>query len=855
MCHVIILDPDRSARGRARRCLARSLEYLGLVEFHECRSLRGFRRLLSAGPAVHVVITALELPDGVAASVPLMTHSANAAALVIFWVEPAQIGMASDLEPVRERTAYVVERDGAQETALARFVQKTLAAWTPEIADISAPEDGIARAVSGVLTGVMVAGEMLAGCETETAFPSCLLEAIQKNFGFEDVLYFRVQDGDLVGEYRVSDAGRVVEEDAIVYPLKSSAVWEVFQWEVVEGDKHWLAVRSPSWEWVRGCGVRRGCKRLYAVVPVKAEMRSEPRGIVLVEIGERADENEFFRLEALALLCFLASALFDLRAAGARLRRELSFQEAVLSTVAAVIVILDPQGRVVRMNRAGLELTGYTEEEIRGKVVWDVLAPEEEREAVRQKFESLLTARRPLSYVGRWISKHGQEYWLRWSNSVLRDDQGKVVHVIGTGIDVTAEKCAERDQARMQVQLMQAAKFESIGVLAGGIAHNFNNLLMGILGCAELAMSELPEGSALRNDLESIKEAARKGAELTRQMLAFAGRGQISMGKVDLNALIRNTEALLRAAKPSSVVMRFELAEELPPVAGDESQLQQVVMALAANAFEAVQDRSGIVTLRTGSCRMDENVRGGLIIPCPEEALGRDFVYLEVEDTGPGIPADHLPRVFEPFFTTKFTGRGLGLAAVAGSVRTHKGGIAVRSEVDKGTKVRVYLQAYAEAKAGRRVRPGNGRAASEGKKHVRERPRGKAAPTILLADDEPLVLEVTKKILEREGYCVLTASDGRAALDVFRKHLDAIDLAVLDVAMPHVNGIEVCRAIRRARPALPVLISTGYTEKSQVLRGAGDLDIRVLEKPYDASILSNAVKEALAGRSRRGKRR
>jgi len=383
---------------------------------------------------------------------------------------------------------------------------------------------------------------------------------------------------------------------------------------------------------------------------------------------------------------------------------------------------------------------------------------------------------------------------------------------------------------RSSVKDYHSRKLESLGILAGGIAHDFNNLLVGILGNAGLALLELPAGSPARPLVEQVEKAALCAAELTNQMLAYAGKGRFVVASVDLSHLVEEMAHLHSAAISKKAILTCDLGEALPAVEGDATQLRQVVMNLLTNASDAVGDESGAITVRTGVVDADRR--------CLEEAyLSEDlpegaYVYVEVADTGSGMDAETKARIFDPFFTTKFTGRGLGLAGTLGIVRAHRGAICVESEPGSGTTFRVLLPAAGHAAAS--PEPG---------------PPAAGPPvvtgTVLVVDDEEAVRTVARSALERAGFSVLTACDGREGIEVFRAHADDIAAVVLDLTMPVVSGTEALRGLRALRAGVPVVLSSGYTEEDATGRFGSYETTAFVQKPYRPSELVAKGIEAL----------
>jgi len=391
--------------------------------------------------------------------------------------------------------------------------------------------------------------------------------------------------------------------------------------------------------------------------------------------------------------------------------------------------------------------------------------------------------------------------------------------------DVTEDRRAEAEKRQMEQQMLQVQKLESLGVLAGGIAHDFNNLLMSILGNADLAMDGLPAQSPTRDSLTDIVRASRRAADLCRQMLAYSGKGRFAVEPLSLNDLIEEMAHLLVVSISKNVALQCRFASDLPMVEGDATQLRQIVMNLITNASEAVGPGAGSVTLSTG------------VEPCTAESFADTvtherlpegpYAYIEVSDTGCGMPPETLARIFDPFFTTKFTGRGLGLAAVLGIVRGHRGAIRVRTEPGKGTTFRVLFP----VRAGAQPAP----AAIAAPPPPEPAPAGSG--TILIVDDEPGVRHVAGRMLASAGFEVLAAASGAEAIEILRADPARITCVLLDLTMPKMDGDETLGHLRAIRGDLPVVLSSGYNEQELLQRFAGRNLAGVIQKPYVRSQL------------------
>ncbi len=432
-----------------------------------------------------------------------------------------------------------------------------------------------------------------------------------------------------------------------------------------------------------------------------------------------------------------------------------------------------------------------------------------------------------VSYDYRLKTKSGELRWISTRGKVIaRKPDGSALRSIGTNTDITELKHQEAERTQIQAKMLEAQKLESLGVLAGGIAHDFNNLLAVILGNAGLAKHSLPPAhTEAVLSLTQIETASRRASDLCRQMLAYAGHGSHVREHVDLGALITNTTELLRLSISKSATLTFDLAPGVPWVDADRSQLQQIVMNLVINASEALGSGSGVIRLATGYGSIDPE-RLTDVVYRPEKIAG-PYAWVEVADTGHGMSPETRAKIFEPFFTTKFTGRGLGLAAVLGIVRAHCGIFTLQSEVGRGSTFRIYLPA-ADPAALFTDEPTSP-------------PPSAPAGAVLVADDEPTVLLMVTKTLERHGYRVVATRDGREAVQQFTAQPGAFCAVILDLTMPILDGARALREIRALDPATRLLVMSGYGQQETLakLRDAGRVDF--LPKPFTTEELLAAL--------------
>jgi signal transduction histidine kinase/ActR/RegA family two-component response regulator len=387
------------------------------------------------------------------------------------------------------------------------------------------------------------------------------------------------------------------------------------------------------------------------------------------------------------------------------------------------------------------------------------------------------------------------------------------------------------DQQRTEERLRQTQKLESLGILAGGIAHDFNNLLTGILGNISLALDKEPNLSPRRRYLEDAIQASERAADLTRQLLAYSGKGRFAIQNIDLSELVTQISALIQTSISKNVHVSMDLAEGLPCIEADATQLQQIVMNLIINAAEAhPPDVEGHVTVETGVAHVnDAYLRNTL---AADSAGPGEYVYIEVRDSGCGIDPATLSKIFDPFFTTKFLGRGLGLAAVLGIVRGHHGALKVISKPGKGSTFRVLFPAAGAAETPRKTTSGKADLAGTG--------------TILVVDDEEIVRKIARSTLERWGYEVVTAENGQIAVDLFAQVADKISLVLLDLTMPVMNGEQTFRRLQQIRQDVRVILSSGYDEADAMARFRGARLAGFIQKPYTAAQLAETVKRIYA---------
>ncbi len=510
-----------------------------------------------------------------------------------------------------------------------------------------------------------------------------------------------------------------------------------------------------------------------------------------------------------------------------RAQQDAAYLASIVESSEDAIVGKSPDGIIQTWNAGAERLYGYKAQDVIGQPMLQLLPPERRHEE-SNILERIRAGSRVVHFETVRTRKDGTPIDVSLTISPIRDKTGQIVGASHVARDITEQK-------RTAEQMRQTQKLESLGVLAGGIAHDFNNLLTGILGNASIALDDLGPGSPARAPIESVISASERAAQLAQQMLAYSGKGRFVLEQIDLSARVRETLPLIKTSIPTTVELRLDLAEHLPVVEADASQVQQLIMNIIINAAEAVPEgRAGTVTIVTRPESIAADIKNQDDGNHGEPSPGR-YVLLEVTDNGSGMDEHTKARIFDPFFTTKFTGRGLGLAAALGIVRGHRGAIQVISAPGQGTTFRVLLPAAAGATAA-------GRAENSEEPEARGL---RGAGLILVVDDEQIVRSLARHALERYGYSVLLAEDGGRGLDLFRREADRIRCVVLDLTMPVLSGEETLTRMKAVRTDIPIILSSGFNEVQAVRRFEGKGLAGFLQKPYKAAGLVETVRRVL----------
>lgn len=489
------------------------------------------------------------------------------------------------------------------------------------------------------------------------------------------------------------------------------------------------------------------------------------------------------------------------------------------------VVITKPDGTLADANPKAFEIAGIPTEELSQIKLTGILRPDFEELAAETY--SNISEQNAINFEAIIINNHGKEIWCSFSAVRLKDER-----ILWFVEDISAKKESEEERFEIQRRILHVQKLESLGILAGGIAHDFNNILTAALGNVDLALHEIPKNSPVIDELTDVRISILRAAELSRQMLAYSGKGKFISETLDLNAVIRSMHNLLTSTISKKVTLKMELADGLPKFTGDSTQVSQVVMNLTLNASESIDKNDGRVTIKTSTAVLSaEDIQ---TMPLFSNLAEGEYLSIEVSDNGIGMDEETIQKIFEPFFTTKFTGRGLGMSVVLGIVKGHKGAIKIQSNPNEGTTFKVYFPILTIT--------------DEARNDNRESPAGvhDSAGSVLFADDEESIRSFVKKVLTKENVSHYCVANGIEAIDCFLKNRDAIRLIILDLTMPQMGGEDSYREIRKIDPNVKVIITSGYTEQEIV----GKFDNRIegfIQKPFTYQKLINAVRKGLTG--------
>ena len=532
----------------------------------------------------------------------------------------------------------------------------------------------------------------------------------------------------------------------------------------------------------------------------------------------RATLNEFKLSRTIRCVLCLRKREAQARHAQDRLRK---LSRAVEQS-ADLVIITDRGGNIEYVNPAFEELTGYARDEVLSQQPSLLKSGEQTSAFYREMWDTILSGN-----VFRGVlankKKNGDIFYAEKTITPVRDSGGRITHFISTDRDIT-------DRRKLEAQLLQAQKMDAIGQLAGGVAHDFNNLLMVISSYAELALDSLTPSHSLHNNILEILHAARRAADLTRQLLAFSRKQNQCLRHLDLNEVLQELGRMLPRLIGEDIQLALVSGQELGKVRADAVQMEQVIINLAVNARDAMP-HGGKLSIETSNIQLeDEYVHNHPIVPPGE------YVLLTVTDSGQGIPREHLPHIFEPFFTTKEAGKGtgLGLATVYGIVKQSAGFIWVYSEPGLGTTFKIYLPRVADKKR-----------KTSTPVHTQSYQRG--YETVLYVEDEEAVRQPACTFLTRCGYKVLQAANGEDAIRIAQAHEGQIQLMITDVVMPGMSGSRLAEHLCQLRPQIKVLYVSGYANPTLLQHGVDDVQAVFLQKPFTLKTLAWKVRQVLSG--------
>jgi PAS domain S-box-containing protein len=595
----------------------------------------------------------------------------------------------------------------------------------------------------------------------------------------------------------------------------------------------WLVAKGPPQpELLVGAWILGGSLTLALQIAAVSDRTRESLLRVRETLEERIEERT---AELARSVSVLEEQIADRRAAEAALRQS-EERYRILSELGSdyVFALSVDRDRNITFEwaSAGMgRITGFGPDELDGHGWLKLVHPDDIEYALGQ-LEAVFEGRLREMEIRIFSKKHEVRWIHVLFHTTVRAGEDGVARIVGAVSDVTERKSAEEERRRLDLHLREVQRLESLGLLAGGIAHDFNNMLAVIRGNSRLALADLDAGISPRERLERIRSATEHATSLTEQMLTYSGRTPMTRRPLELSQLVLGTHDLLCASVGDRGRLELDLAEGMPPIEGDVTRIQQVLVNLVSNACDALGERGGTICVATGVRAAETRDLSGSF-GAPDAAPG-DYVILEVSDTGPGMDPKVQQRIFEPFFTTKSSGRGLGLAAVLGIVVAHRGVIRIESRPGGGTTFRVLFPC-----AG---------AAAEPRSDPRdpERPAGRGGK-VLIVDDDESVLELAREFLERAGFEVLAALGGQAGIDLFRAQRDEIDAVVLDLVMPGVGGAEAFVEMLRIRPEIPIVVTSGYDKEKAAERFSVRGLSGFLYKPYEPDELVESVRKAIIG--------
>lgn len=667
----------------------------------------------------------------------------------------------------------------------------------------------------------------IVSCSSIEEMGTCLLKSFANNLSVEGGSLY-INRGNHLELVLALDPGHA--PSSISLPLPENSIFDktmtLAHPFLIENVKEETNIKPSGWD-----GYKNGSVFL---IPLHAA-ENEVGGLIALHSKQSPPFTDQDREKGLIMASFCHETLRAIHATEGLRASEENFRQ-ITENIREVFWIGSPSAQeVYYISPAYESVWGRSAEDLyRNPLEWFTAVHEEDRPSLLEsikKRETTLDFDTPIPEY-RIVRPDGTIRWIFARAFPIRDGSDKPYRVVGIAEDITARKDAEEERSNLESQVQHAQKLESLGVLAGGIAHDFNNLLMAILGNADLALSELPTNSPAKPNLVEIEKASHRAADLCKQMLAYSGKGKFVIELINLSELVEEMAHILEVSISKKAILRFNFATTIPVIEADATQIRQIIMNLITNASDAIGDRSGVISIKTGQMNCDTAY---LRDSCINEPFTEgEYTYIEVSDNGSGMSKETISKLFDPFFTTKFLGRGLGMSAVLGIVRGHKGTLKVYSEMGKGTSFKVLFPACTKNLEKHKKSPAN------------IAPVWQGNGTVLVVDDEEAVCTLACRMLNKLGFSVLSAKDGRQGMEMYRNNTDKIDCVLLDLTMPHMDGEEAFCEIRRINKNARVILSSGYNEMEITERFVGKGLAGFIQKPYQFATLREKIKEVLA---------
>lgn len=558
-------------------------------------------------------------------------------------------------------------------------------------------------------------------------------------------------------------------------------------------------------------------------------------GNVIGWFGLEAIQKEvLFSNDVVAFMRVLTEVFAEViarRSTTSALRHERILINALMDNVPDHIYFKDIQSRFIRINKAHAISLGLKDaSEAIGKTDYDFFSKEHAKKAFEDEQRIIKTGEPLVAVEEKLIRRDGSTGWVSTTKLPLRDDTGKVIGTFGISRDITEIKKVEEEKRKLESRIQQTQKLESLGLLSSEIAHDFNNFLAGIMGNTGLVLAQLSPSSKAWGHVKQIEAITARAAELTNQMLAYAGKSKFTREPLVLSSLIREMSEFFTVSVPYRIKMCYELADNIPAFDADITQIRQILMNLVTNAADAIGERDGTITIRTGitecdrtylsQCYVDDNLPVGT------------YVFIEVVDTGCGMDATTQARIFDPFFTTKVKGRGLGLASVLGIVRAHRGTLKVYSEPGHGTTFRILFPVSSSSTP------------SKQKDEIEDIHGWSGSGSVLIVDDEEIVRIVTGGLVASYGFTPYTAGDGKTAEHLLTEKSSEIVLALIDVSMPEMAHGKLLAGLRKIKPNMKIILVSGYG-KEAATEGISEPFDGFLQKPFSSVQIAIAIKNVL----------